>query len=128
LQGAAGSLIGHVTFARKPGHRCKLSPTVRARILWANDSLAIPVPVIGHLPGDPTPAASSDAQRIAMGLVWRNWCGRGLWGARIRGPLQLSVSFGYGGSGPFAVQLRERPRCDSRESPSRAFSTPFLTA
>ena len=56
-QGATGSLIGRMTFARKPGHDCRLDPMVRARILWSNGLLAVPVRLVDRLAGDPASQA-----------------------------------------------------------------------
>jgi hypothetical protein len=124
-QGATGSLIGRMTFARKPGHDCRLDPMVRARILWANGLLAVPVRLVDQLAGDSPSQASSSAERVAIALQWRNWCGRGL-APKVSGPLRLSVSFGHGGV--FEVPVTDRPRCDSRTDLSRAVSTRFLAA
>jgi hypothetical protein len=124
-QGATGSLIGRMTFARKPGHDCRLDPMVRARILWFNGLLAVPVRLVDRLAGDPASRASSSAERVAIALQWRNWCGWGL-APKIPGPLRLSVSFAHGGY--FDVPVTDRPRCDSRPELSRAVSTRFLAA
>ena len=124
-QGATGSLVGRMTFARKPGHDCRLDPMVRARILWANGLLAVPVRLVDQLAGDSPLQASSSAERVAIALQWRNWCGRGL-APKVPGPLRLSVSFAHGGL--FEVPVTDRPRCDSRTDLSRAVSTRFLAA
>jgi hypothetical protein len=124
-QGGTGSLIGRMTFTRKPGHECHLDPMVRARILWSDGLLAVPVRLVDRLQGDPTPQASASAERVAIALRWRNWCGWGL-APRVSGPLRLSVSFGHGGS--FELPVTDRPRCDARAQLSRAVSTRFLVA
>jgi len=124
-QGATRSLIGRMTFARKPGHDCRLDPMVRARILWSNGLLAVPVRLVDRLAGDSASQASSSAERVAVALQWRNWCGRGL-APKVPGPLRLSVSFAHGGL--FEVPVTDRPRCDSRTDLSRAVSTRFLAA
>ena len=124
-QGATGSLIGRMTFARKPGHECHLDPTVRARILWSNSLLAVPVRLVDRLAGNSAPQASSSAERVAIALQWQNWCGRGL-APSVAGPLRLSVSFRHGGF--FEAPVTDRPRCDSRSQLSRAVPTRFLAA
>jgi len=125
-QGATGSLIGTMTFARKPGHDCRLDPMVRARILWSDGLLAVPVRPVDRLAGDSASQASSSAERVAIALQWRNWCGRGL-APKVPGPLRLSVS-SVGHGGIFEVPVTDRPRCDSRTDLSRAVSTRFLVA
>ena len=124
-EGASGSLIGRMTFARKPGHECRLDPMVRARILWSNGLLAVPVRLVDRLAGDSAHQASSSAERVAIALQWRNWCGKGL-APRASGPLRLSISFAHGGY--VELPVTDRPRCDSRSELSRAVSTRFLAA
>ena len=124
-EGATGSLVGRMTFVRKPGHECRLDRMVRARILWSSGLLAVPVRLVDRLAGDPAPPAPTSADRVAVALQWRNWCGWGL-APKVSGPLRLSVSFGHGGY--FEVPVTHRPRCDSRADMSRAVSTRFLAA
>jgi hypothetical protein len=104
---------------------CRLDPTVRARILWSNGLLAVPVRLVDGLVGDPTRQAAPSAERVAIGIQWSNWCGWGL-APKVPGPLRLSISFAHGGF--VEVPVTDHPRCDSRAELSRAVSTRFLAA
>ena len=123
--GATGSPIGSMTFVRKPGHECRLDSTVRARILWSNGLLAVPVRLVDRFSGDSTPQAQPSAERMSIRVQWRNWCGWGL-APKVPGRLRLSVSFAHGGL--VEVPVSDRPRCDERTKPSRAVSTRFLAS